>query len=160
MDTKLSTEQIQLALYNSKIWNQRSDIMVPNVSFGLLEYEADFIIMNKSGYLTEVEIKRSWADFKADFNKKHTHNDVKVYHFFYCLPESLKDKAIELLKEKFPNKQPALLVYDENGKITRVCGWSEKGGRKLFLEEQLTLSRLGSLRFWNLRNKIAKECLF
>ena len=73
MDTNLSISQIHLALRNSGIWNKRSDIMIPNLSWGLLDYEADFVVLSKSGYLTEVEIKRSWEDFKADFNKKHKH---------------------------------------------------------------------------------------
>lgn len=28
-----------------------------------------------------------------------------------------------------------------------------KGGRKMFLEEILKVARLGTLRYWNLRNK-------
>ena len=54
MDTKLTVEQIQLAIYNSRIWNVRTDIFIPNLSFGMLEYEADLCILNKSGYLTEM----------------------------------------------------------------------------------------------------------
>ena len=91
MDTKLSIEEILVALHESRIWNKRSDMFVPNLSWGLLNHEADLVIVNKTGYLTEVEIKRSWEDFKADFNKKHTHNDERVYenycekaHFFRC----------------------------------------------------------------------------
>lgn len=152
-ETILTVQDIQLALYNSKIWNTRTDIFVTNLSWGLLDYEADFVVLNKSGYLTEVEIKRTWSDFLADFKKEHTHNDSRIYHFFYCLPISFKEKAIELLTEKFGNRIPAILLYDEDGKITRAGGISQRGGRKLFIEEQLTLSRLGTMRFWNLLNK-------
>lgn len=155
MNTNLSVKQIQLAIYNSKIWNTRTDIFIPNVSFGLLEYEADLIIMSNTGYLTEIEIKRSIEDLKADFKKKHTHNDEKIYRFFYCIPESIKINAIELFKEK--NINPAILIYDETGIITRCGGFSEKGGRKLFIEEQLKLAKLGCFRFWNLLNKKTPE---
>ena len=35
-------------------------------------WEADFLAMSKAGYLTEVEIKVSLSDFRADFTKpKH-----------------------------------------------------------------------------------------
>ena len=78
MDTKLTVDEIQLALYNSGIWNKRQDIFVPNLSWGLLNHEADLVILTKSGYLTEVEIKRSWEDFKADFKKEHEHKDEHV----------------------------------------------------------------------------------
>lgn len=46
MDTKLTLDQIHLALRNSGLWNKRSDIMVPNLSWGLLSYEADFVILS------------------------------------------------------------------------------------------------------------------
>lgn len=34
MDTKLTLDQIHLALRNSGLWNKRSDIIVPNLSWG------------------------------------------------------------------------------------------------------------------------------
>jgi len=58
--------------------------------------------------LTEIEIKRSKSDFKADFaNKVKKHNDLnnigKVTrwpHFFYfCVPEDLVSFALEYLEE-------------------------------------------------------------
>ena len=58
MDTKLTVDEIQIALRNSGIWNKRQDIFIPNLSWGLLNYEADLVIITKSGYLTEVEISR------------------------------------------------------------------------------------------------------
>ena len=49
--------------------------------------------------------------------------------------------------------QPALLLYDEYGKITKGGGWPYKRGRKLFLEERLTVARLASCRYWDMRKK-------
>lgn len=165
MDTKLSIEQIQLAIYNTPfLVNKRSDIVCPNLSWSMLPYEADMVIINKSGFMTEIEIKRSYEDLKADFNKKHHHDDERVYYFYYCLPISIKDKAITFLKQKYEGKSfidsPALLFYDENGSIVEQnFGWKEnrcKGVkfRKLFIEEQLQIARLAQMRFWNLLNKI------
>lgn len=74
--------------------------MIPNLSWGLLDYEADFVVLSKSGYLTEVEIKRSWEDFKADFNKKHKHDADQVYYFYYCVPEKIYDKVISFIQLK------------------------------------------------------------
>lgn len=95
MDTKLTVDEIQIALRNSGIWNKRQDIFIPNLSWGLLDYEADLVIITKSGYLTEVEIKRSWEDFKADFKKNHKHDDPRVYNFHYCVPESILDRVVD-----------------------------------------------------------------
>lgn len=157
IETKLTVREIQLALYNSTIWNTRQYLFVPNVSYGLFDYEVDLAIMSKSGYVTEIEIKRSWEDFLADFHKKHTHNDIKVYDFYYCVPEKLADRVEKYLKEKFPEKlqRPAVLLYTEEGYIKQTqIGWCHKYGthRKLFLEEQLHLAKLGTMRYWNLIN--------
>ena len=181
MDTSLTVPQIQLALHNSGLWNKRSDIMVPNLSWGFLPYEADFVVMTKSGYLTEVEIKRSWEDFKADFNKDHRHDDERIYHFFYCVPITIFDKVKEFLTNKLMeelddyskdlltknpdllgvhSQLPAVLTYDENGKIRRpkfgFSGARRHQARKLFLEEQLQIARLGCLRYWNQQENFIK----
>ena len=185
MDTSLTVQQIQLALHNSGLWNKRSDIMVPNLSWGLLPYEADFVVLTKNGYLTEVEIKRSWEDFKADFKKDHRHNDERIYHFFYCVPESIFDKVKDFLLEKlkeeakemdektkehflshietFHHRLPAVLTYDEQGHIKRTkfgySGAYRSHCRKLFIEEQLQIARLGCLRYWNQQEKNVKPVI-
>ncbi len=163
MDTKLTIEQIQLAIYNTPfLVNKRADIVCPNLSWSLLPYEADIIIVNKSGFMTEIEIKRSYEDFKADFNKNH--NNERVYYFYFCLPASIKDDAMIFLEQQYNGKsireRPAILFYDENGIIVeQKFGWKENYYqgvvfRKLFIEEQLQIARLTQMRFWNLLNKL------
>lgn len=160
MDTKLTIDEIELAIVNSTLFNKRTDIFVPNVSWGLLNHEADLVIMTKSGYLTEIEIKRSWEDFKADFKKDHEHKDERVYKLYYCVPRSIKDKVAGYLTE---NEIPftGLLYFSEENVIYEhnMGGYTRKwftGGRKLFLEEQLTIARLGCMRVWNLKDKLIK----
>ncbi len=151
MDTSLSINEIILALRNSGMWNKRSDIMIPNLSWGLLPYEADFVVVTKSGYLTEVEIKRSWSDFLADFKKKHKHDAEQVYYFYYCVPEKITEQVVEYLRQK--ELPLAVLSYNDSGVVKSIgYGYSSLNGkhRKLFIEEQLTIARLGQLRFWNL----------
>lgn len=166
-DTKLTVKEIELALRNSGLWNKRNDVMLPNLSWGLLNHEADFCVITKSGYLTEVEIKRSFTDLKADFKKDVFHKDERVYKFYYCLPESIVVKSLELFKENEEKiKQlyntdyyhdPALLVYDEHGAIKHEGGYPYRGGRKLFLEEREIVGRLMSLRYWDMQEKLNKE---
>ena len=36
-----------------------------------LTHEADMLVLLKDRHLVEVEIKRTWSDFLADFKKKH-----------------------------------------------------------------------------------------
>ena len=65
-DTKLSVNEIMLLIVGNPVWcNIRTDIVVPNLSWGLLNHEADLAIIRKSGYLTEIEIKRSYQDLKT-----------------------------------------------------------------------------------------------
>ena len=53
MNTSLSIDQIECAV--AECFGVRNNIIVPNVSWGFFAtHEADMIIINKSGYLTEV----------------------------------------------------------------------------------------------------------
>ena len=163
MDTSLTIEDIQIALRNYHLWNKRSEIMIPNLSWGLLKYEADFVIVDKKGFLTEVEIKRSLSDLKADFKKGHKHDDPLVYAFYYCLPMSIRAKALAVIREHYTlNNLPAVIFYDENGKLelSRYGGIPNRGGRMLTLEERLTVTRLLSIRYWNEKEKARKNETF
>lgn len=159
-DTILSITQIELGL--AQYFNFRNNVIVPKVSWGLLNHEADLLILNKSGYLTEIEIKRSWADFLADFRKRHTHEDTKVSWYYYAVPESIVDKCREKLAEIDPGHKWGLISYAESW--DGVC-WPKIEShpsnihyhcseRKLYLEEQFQLARLGAMRTWSLKEKI------
>lgn len=167
-DTKLSIQEILYYLHISYLWNRRSDTFIANLSWGLLNHEADFVIINKTGYLTEVEIKRSFADFKADFQKEVFHRDERVYKFYYCVPLSIVGKVKEYMltqREKLSEfygtfRMPAILTYDDNGiiDVDKDCCYAYTGfGRKLFLEEQVTIARLLSLRYWSAFDKKVVE---
>ncbi|MCM1301982.1 MAG: hypothetical protein NC226_09710 [Bacteroides cellulosilyticus] len=156
IDTNLSVKEIELALLD---WcgGERSNIAVPNVTTGLfwgLPFEADLLVMSKAGYVTEFEIKRSYTDFVADFKKDASaHNAPQIYNFYYVVPISIIEKVMKYLRE-YVEEEPAVLAYDETGKFKNYGGYPQrKGGRKLFLEEQLKLARLGTLRYWALRRK-------
>lgn len=161
--TRLSVRQIQLYLRNSFLFNQRNDIIVPNVSWGLLPYEADLLAIKPSGRVTEIEIKRSLADLKADFRKHHQHDYNSVYRFYYCVPEALVEKAKKAILEyrqsgavvPITEKDcPALLCYTETGEIkdtgfgtADVSGYGKMPANE---KETITAGRLASLRYWNL----------
>ena len=155
MDTKLSVQEIEDAIILMHAGGIRSNLCVPNVSWGMgIDYEADLLVVSKSGYCTEYEIKRSYSDFLADMKKDEcAHKAPWVYRFFYVIPEGIKDKVLGYFKDK-GEAVPGILSYDERG-ILSVCGRHSyiDGGRKMFIEEMLKLARLGTLRYWNLRNK-------
>lgn len=87
MDTKLHVHEIEYAISRYDSFNfLRNDVFI-NISWGFLYHEADMLILSKAGYLTEIEIKRSWADTKNDFKKNHTHSSQVITKFFYAVPE-------------------------------------------------------------------------
>jgi hypothetical protein len=151
--TELTVKDIQARL--AEHWGIRNHIIVPNVSWGLLDYEADLLIMNKTGYVTEIEIKRSWSDFLADFKKDEVaHKSELIYQFWYCVPEELYSKCIEKLKEVYPDSldRPNVISYSDSGILNfhgKTASYCRGKHRKLFLEEQLKLARLGAMRYWS-----------
>jgi hypothetical protein len=151
--TELTVKEIQALL--AEHFGIRNNIIVPNVSWGLLDYEADLLIMNKTGYVTEIEIKRSWSDFLADFKKDDVaHKSELIYQFWYCVPEELYSKCIEKLKEVYKDSldRPNVISYSDSGILNfhgKSASYCRGKHRKLFLEEQLKLCRLGTLRYWS-----------
>ena len=155
MDTSFSVKEIQTMLANSPMFCNQGNIIVPNVSFGLLNHEADLIVISKSGYLSEIEIKRSWSDFKADFKKPHSHQDERVHRFYFAVPASIEERVVGYIRS---NKiaLDGVIVYFED-KTHKIIPGSKmgvyfSGGRKLFIEEMLTAARLGCLRLWRENN--------
>lgn len=154
MDTNLTVHEIE-DLIVSKEGGVRKNLCVPNVSWGLnIDYEADLLIITKSGYCTEYEIKRSYSDFLADMKKDEcAHKAPWVYKFYYVIPLSIKDKVLKYFEDK-GKEPPAIICYSEDKKLSYCGGFPYvKGGRKMFLEEMLKVARLGTMRYWNLRNK-------
>lgn len=72
-------KDIQNVLFK-KLVEQRSTfrIGIPNIYF--YRWESDFLGLTRSGYCHEFEIKVSKEDYLADFNKKHKHNLLSIYH--------------------------------------------------------------------------------
>ncbi len=80
-----SIEQIELAIMNYPDFNFRQNLIVfraTNFS-GVVNHECDCLIMTKAGYLTEIEIKRSYSDFLNDFKKDHVHDDDRIKEFYF-----------------------------------------------------------------------------
>ncbi len=153
----MTTKEIEHAIVYNWLGDMTRYTIIPRLGFGLLNHEADLAIISQSGELTEVEIKRSWADLRADFNKDIFHRDERVCKFYFCIPLAIRDNAYRLFdlhQNKIKNlygiaeyRRPAVLWYDESGIIT-ACGNPRTQGRKLTLEERAIAGRLISIKFW------------
>lgn len=171
--TKLSVKDIQMALRDA-MFDTRNDLVCPNVSWGLLPYEADLLAINKNGQCTEIEIKRSFEDFKKDFVKDHKHDAQQITYFYYAVPVSIVNKCTDFITKHYnidtthPNYSkslPAILTYTEDGKISRAYEIDNKtvfGNEKRFgyhktpVEEYATVGRLVSLRYWDLLREVTE----
>lgn len=169
-DTTLTITQIEVGL--AQYFDARKNIIVPKVSWGLLNHEADLLILSKSGYLTEIEIKRSWSDFLADFRKSHTHDDRKISWRYFAVPHSIVERCREKLKELSLFDEWGLVAYEENPYPTdrnqclvEIVHYPSNirehhAEKKLTIEEMFQLARLGAMRTWSLKatiNRYQKE---
>lgn len=77
---KLDETRIQHHL-NTLLDRKGHYIVIPNVDWSYLLWEADLISVTQAWYLHEYEIKISHQDFKADFKKpKHKHYRARRNH--------------------------------------------------------------------------------
>ena len=169
MNTERTLYEIEVALAKSEQFNYVKNIVAFNVngigSNLLICHECDMLILSKSGYLTEIEIKRSWSDFIADFSKKHSHENMGIIrYFYYCVPECIVDKVYEKLKI-VDRSYSGIVTYDEDLKIKVKGALIDNSyvvkqinpSRKLFLEEQLQVARYGAMRSVLLKEKLIKS---
>lgn len=113
MDTKMTIEQIEtvLACYSWSPFYIRQNIVIPNVSWGYLNHEADLLVVTKEKHLIEVEIKRSFQDFLADFKKSHLHQDEKLFKMYYAVPISIAEKVFNFLYDGEYKQEKEWLYY-------------------------------------------------
>jgi len=161
----ISTIEIEIAL--SKHFGVQKNIIVPNISWGFLSHEMDLAIISKSGYLTEIEIKISKSDFLKDFQKQHNHIDKqnRISHFYFAMPKIIYDKVSDKIPEhagviicdrkKHKKWNGEKYVDNEYIDIEIVKNAIKiKNARKLTIEEQFIISKLGCMRIFNLKTKI------
>lgn len=147
----------------AKHFGFRNNIIVPNISWGFGMHECDLFLIKKSGVAVEIEIKRSKSDFLADFKKGHNHKDGqnRITEFYYAFPENLYESCKDLV----PENVGIIVCYryvnykNENCVSATIKRRPKriKGARKLTLEEQLKVARLGTLRIWSLKEKIIEN---
>jgi hypothetical protein len=133
----------------------RSNIIVPNVSWGLGVHECDLLVVSKSGYATEIEIKISKGDLIKDKFKRHGHKGDVIKKLYFAVPEQLEELALKEIPER-----AGLLVLSRrdygNGlsvRLAREC-IDSKLCRALTTTELLQLCRLGTMRIWGLKQRI------
>ena len=153
---KMNTQRLEFLV--ADFLGVRDNLIVPNVWWGLgLPYEADLVVVSSFGYATEIELKISESDIKADLNKDScAHKSKKFKRFFYAVPDELKyceflpkDCGLIIARERmYSNGKNCMIVRPP--KINR-------NAKKLTEQEYNTLLRLCSMRVWSLKEKLIKK---
>ena len=90
MKPKWTAQQIEILV--ASYFNYRTNVVVPNVSWGLgLRYEADVVVLRPSDFGEEVEIKVSAADLRADQRKHQCHDWRYFRKLWFAVPFELRD---------------------------------------------------------------------
>jgi len=153
---KLKLLDMEIALMCE--FGYRRNIIVPNISWGLFLHECDLLVISKTGYATEIEIKTSKADLIKDKDKQHKHLSQKIGRLYFAIPTKLMPHV-----EHIPERAGIIEVVE--GKM-----WSFQGFRrhqcifhktanfshknKLTDEEILKAAHLGTMRICGLKQKI------
>jgi len=148
---KIHAGIMEVAVAN--LLNYRVYTIVPNVSHGLyLNHECDMLAL-KDGKFTEIEIKVSISDLKADFKKKHEHKSKYITRLVYAVPEFMLDKALEIITMEF-----GVIVVKSYGDriIYHKASWVRKARHRKQQEciPQSILNKfyqLGCMRIWSLK---------
>lgn len=150
--TILSCQDIEIAIM--KFYKPRINIIVPNVSWGLELHECDLLIVSKSGYASEIEIKTSIADLKKDKIKSHKHASKKIDKLYFAIPEEILEKALPHIPERagiycIETKKTSYGISYYKCNLYRPA--KKTGARKLSESEIVTLLRLSYLRYYSIR---------
>lgn len=130
------------------------NVCIPNVLMyqkGKREYEADLIYFGRnSNYLTEVEIKISIQDFRADFKKVTFHDHPNVRNFYYAIPSCVYDKNKDEIDKKLNICGAGLILIDE----TAVkCFYKKSKPRNNAVEltdqDKINYLRIGCMKWVN-----------
>jgi hypothetical protein len=156
MTDKITTIEIEERVAN--YFSPRQCLIVPNISWGMDIHECDLLIVRKSGYGIEVEIKVSRADLKKDAEKTHHHSDSRIREFYFAIPDYLQD-AIDLI----PSHAGVIIltrVYDYGDHLyCRTIRDAKINTKsiKFTPEEMFNIARLGTMRIWSLKRKIIES---
>lgn len=147
---------VDLEILVMKRFDNRVNLIVPNVSWGLGLHEIDVLVLSKDNYATEIEIKISKADLLKDSLKRHQHISSLIKYFYFCVIPELKEVALEtipiragLLVPVKTNQGMALQMVKPAIKNAYATKWSN--------EQRLKLGHLGSMRILGLKEKLVKK---
>lgn len=146
---KFSSLEMEICL--SEFLYCRVNLIVPNVHWGMFNYELDLFLLTKSGRGTEIEIKVDKYDLIKDKLKKHKHWDHRIKYLYFAIPNYLQDHT-----EHIPERAGIIVVSKINGNLyAKKIRKPKKNSDYRFTEkERSKLLHLMALRIWGLKKKL------
>ncbi len=150
---KIHSGHIELAVAN--LINYRVNTIVPNVSWGFMDmgHEADLLVLDKNQKLTEIEIKISLQDLKADFKKRHNHFTKYITRLVYAIPIEMLEKSLGII----PKDSNIGIIVVKWVDSRYVAEWYRNCRHKLTYgigdNAALQLMNLGCMRIWTLKEQ-------
>ncbi len=135
----------------------RQNLIVPNISWSMFQHELDLLVLTKSNYAYEVEIKVSKHDLIKDKEKPHGHRSHKIKRLYFAIPEYLRENI-----EHIPPEAGIIIVNKDApnwscNKCLLLRKPQNKSEYKFTELERLYLYKLMAMRIWGLKEKLAKS---
>jgi hypothetical protein len=154
---KITAAEIELALVQH--FGTERNFIIPNVSNGFrhISYEIDLMIVTRSRYAYEVEIKISASDLRRDALKDKWRYCRDQHYFrksYFAMPQELL-KYQDLVPE-----HAGIIAVAYNDRRYYWYGTEirepviDKDAKKLFDHEYEHLGELAMLRMWDLKHNI------
>jgi len=150
---KLHSGLMELAVV--RLLNIRVFAIIPNISWGLVNHECDLLALDKNNRFTEIEIKISLSDLRADFKKDHGHNSRIISRLIYAIPEEMIEPALKLIPE---TAGIITVKWNQRGYVAdwfRVVRHDKT--KKPSIEHILQFYRLGTMRIWSLKDTLYRS---
>jgi len=164
----MTTMEIEYAI--SRMFDVRTHLMVPNISWGLMNHEADVLVVRiKSGYCVEFEIKQTFSDYVKDFNKRKwqkaklsgwkTGLGKQIKEFYYVFPNTLWEKRRDDIEAILPDFAGVVVCTKDNAfgfayAQTVISPTINNMAVPLKSKVMFDVARLGTMRIWNLKREL------
>ena len=132
----------------------KNNICIPNVLMYLDKgyYEADLIMISKSEYVTEIEIKLTIMDFMADFKKRHFHSSPEVRRLYYAFPEKMYKTHADVIYPQLAELGIGIITVclSQNGLVPKIVlePCKIRSNKKLTLERKMELLKVGCMKWF------------
>jgi hypothetical protein len=132
----------------------------------MMNHECDLLVVTKSGYCYEIEIKVSLADLKKDAEKRHGHRDSRIKKLYFSVPEKLLDKGMPFIPDHagiitVGPAEKTNYIYLLNDELRYKCKTIREPqafpAQPLSQTDRFQVARLGTMRIWSLKYKIIKQ---